>query len=548
MLNKKWFYLLFSSFYLASCATIPGESNDQKDEKQSTLVAKAFDNSKNATLSEQPAPDSNSILNSLIPKVQLESSNKKVEARFDVKADELPLNKFLMGLVDDTNFNILVDPDLTQPITMQLKNVTISDVLAVLQQTQDIDVRKQGNIFYVGGSKLQTAVYPLDYLNLKRSGKSRTQVSSGQIYAGGQNQNQQNNNNAGNSGGGNNVTTLNSSKIETESETNLWQEVQMALNAIASQDENSVVMVSPQTGIVLVKARPIIQRQIGEYLGVAQANLSRQVMLEAKILEVNLSEGFQSGIDWSKVHLNGAGNTIALGQLGQVLDVPAEANPINGVFNLLYRTDEADSDPFSATINLLEQQGNVQVLSSPRISTINNQKAVIKVGNDEFYVTDISTTTTSGISSTTTPDVTLTPFFSGIALDVMPQISANGDIVLHIHPSVSEVKDQTKRIEIGDQNLTLPLALSSIRESDSIVKLKSGQVVVVGGLMQNRMEDTDSGVPVLSSIPVIGNLFKQQRERLVKSELVLLLKATVIKGDDWNIQVEESESRFKQLN
>jgi MSHA biogenesis protein MshL len=294
----------------------------------------------------------------------------------------------------------------------------------------------------------------------------------------------------------------------------------------------------------------MVQRQVAEYLGVAQANLGRQVMLEAKILEVRLNENFQAGVDWSKVHTNGAGNIIALGQLGQVLDVPAEANPINGVFNLLYQSDPNDpnADPFSAAIDLLEQQGNVQVLSSPRISTINNQKAVIKVGTDEFYVTDVSTTTTSGISSTTTPDVTLTPFFSGIALDVMPQVSANGDIILHVHPSVSEVIDQTKNIQIGDQDLSLPLALSSIRESDSIVKLKSGQVVVIGGLMQNQIVKNDSGVPVLSSIPLLGNLFKQQRDKVVKSELVLLLKATLVKGEEWQGHVDDAEQRFNRFN
>lgn len=560
MTKQKWIYTVGMALYLSSCATFDQSNENAKPTTVSPLVAKTFgadegQDNQAATVDETPAPDSQDILNSLMPSVTLGQQQAIQQPRFDVKADGLPLNQFLMGLVDDTSWNILVDPDLTQPITLQLKNVTIDEVLSVLEQTQDIDVRQQGNIYYIGGSKVQTAVYPLDYLNLKRKGKSQTQVSSGQIQASSQGQGGQgggNGSGGGSSGGGGgqNVATLNSSKIETESETNLWQEVQTALEAIASQDDNSFVMVSPQTGIVLVRARPMVQRQVAEYLGVAQANLGRQVMLEAKILEVRLNDDFQAGVDWSKVHTNGAGNIIALGQLGQVLDVPSEANPINGVFNLLYQSDPNDpnADPFSAAIDLLERQGNVQVLSSPRISTINNQKAVIKVGTDEFYVTDVSTTTTSGISSTTTPDVTLTPFFSGIALDVMPQVSANGDIILHVHPSVSEVIDQTKSIKIGEQDLSLPLALSSIRESDSIVKLKSGQVVVIGGLMQNQIVKSESGVPVLSSIPLLGNLFKQQRDKLVKSELVLLLKATLVEGEEWQGHVNEAQKRFNSFN
>jgi MSHA biogenesis protein MshL len=564
MIKQKWIYTLVSALYLSSCATFDTGSKEQQVPMSpvSPLVAKTFateageDGQSETRTAESnagtQAPGAKEILHSLLPSVTLGQPQQARQPRFDVKADGLPLNQFLMGLVDGTPYNILVDPELTQPITLQLKNVTIDEVLGVLEQTQDIDVRHQGNIYYIGGSKVQTAVYPLDYLNLKRKGKSQTQVSSGQIQAsntaqGGQSGNRQG---GGTGASGQNVTTLNSSKIETESETNLWQEVQTALEVIAAQDENSFVKVSPQTGIVLVRARPMIQRQVAEYLGVAQANLGRQVMLEAKILEVRLNDSFQAGVDWSKVQTNGTGNIIALGQLGQVLDVPAEANPINGAFNLLYQSDPNDpnADPFSAAINLLEQQGDVQVLSSPRISTINNQKAVIKVGTDEFYVTDVSTTTTSGISSTTTPDVTLTPFFSGIALDVMPQVSASGEIILHVHPSVSEVIDQTKNIQIGDQDLSLPLALSSIRESDSIVKLKSGQVVVIGGLMQNQIVKNESGVPVLSSIPLVGNLFKQQRDKVVKSELVLLLKASLVKGDEWQHHVDDAQQRFNRFN
>ena len=144
-----------------------------------------------------------------------------------------------------------------------------------------------------------------------------------------------------------------------------------------------------------------------------------------------------------------------------------------------------DIGDFNAFVELLEAQGDTRVLSSPRVATLNNQKAVIKAGTDEFFVTDVSSNTVTGTAATTSRDVTLTPFFSGIALDVTPQISADGEVILHIHPTVSEVTDQTKELTVSGETDALPLAFSEIRESDSVVKAKSGQIIAIGGLMRN---------------------------------------------------------------
>ena len=217
-------------------------------------------------------------------------------------------------------------------------------------------------------------------------------------------------------------------------------------------------------------------------------------------------------------------------------------------FGNLFAIGGASAD-FGALIRLLSTQGEVQVLSSPRISTLNNQKAVIKVGSDEFFVTDISSTTSSNASSTvTSPDITLTPFFSGIALDVTPQISEEGDVILHIHPSVSEVTDQNKNITVSGQSQQLPLALSTVRESDSVVRARSGQVVVIGGLMQNRSSNDDAAVPGVGDVPLFGELFKQKRDRNSRSELVILLKPLVVERDDtWTDYIRETRDRIRRL-
>ena len=158
-----------------------------------------------------------------------------------------------------------------------------------------------------------------------------------------------------------------------------------------------------------------------------------------------------------------------------------------------------DSTDFAAFIQLLDTQGRTRVLSSPRVSTLHNQKAVIKAGTDEFFVTGINSNTTTGEATTTTLDVELTPFFSGVALDVTPQISEDGTVLMHIHPTVSEVDDQSKRISFGDSSSDLPLAFSQIRESDSVVRAKSGQVIVIGGLMRERRVRDDYKTPFLAA-------------------------------------------------
>jgi len=281
-------------------------------------------------------------------------------------------------------------------------------------------------------------------------------------------------------------------------------------------------IVNPQSGVVVVRAQTDEHKEIENFLKISEKSLQRQVVLEAKILEVELNKNFQSGINWQTLSQVAAEKKLSFA--GNALVSPSAAG---GIFGLAFSLND-----FTGVIKLLEDQGQVKVLSSPRISTVNNQKAVIKVGQDEFFVTSVkSNTSTVGNNTVVTPEFTLTPFFSGIALDVTPEISPDDDITLHIHPSVSEVTDQRKAIQLGNQDYSLPLALSKIRESDSIVHAHSNQIVVIGGLLQNNFSNDDVGVPVLNRIPYIGAFFKQKRQTLKKSELVILLKPIVTHSD-----------------
>jgi MSHA biogenesis protein MshL len=295
-------------------------------------------------------------------------------------------------------------------------------------------------------------------------------------------------------------------------------------------------------------------------------------MLEAKIIEVSLSDSYQTGINWSK--FGGIANKFSIGiaapsaTLGGTGSISASATGVTagtvttsrpgvggslstgstgrGFFGLTFQSED-----FAALVSFLEGQGDVQVLSSPRIATTNNQKAVLKVGTDDYYVTNVSTTvTTTTTNPLVTPNISLQPFFSGIALDVTPQIDDEGNIILHVHPSVSIVEEKTKTVNLGDLgNYTLPLASSSINETDSIVRVKDGSIVAIGGLMSQEQSNTRYGLPGASGVSGIGSLFGQKASASRKRELVILMRSTVINGENsWREVSGEAQERLQALD
>jgi len=225
-----------------------------------------------------------------------------------------------------------------------------------------------------------------------------------------------------------------------------------------------------------------------------------------------------------------------------------------GLYTLASNAGSFTVGDFTGVVSLLESQGKTNVLSSPRISTLNNQQAIIKVGQDETFVTGISPgiVVSSGISGgTVQPAPILSAFFSGIALDVTPQINDGGDITLHIHPSITKVesKDREYKIDGFGSTSVVPTALSTIRESDSIVKSKNGQIIVLGGLMQDTSKEDKEGVYGLSRIPYLGNLFRVDKGSSEKTELVILLKASLINTNaDWQNDIDASQKRVRELD
>ncbi len=498
----------------------------------------------------------------LLPKFEVEPGLTPAvvqEPRFDVAAQKIPAREFFMGLVAGTPYNMVVQPGIEGEITLALKKVTIPEVMEVLRDVYGYYYRQTSIGFQVMQGGLQSQLFHVNYLNLVRRGSSQTRVSSGQVSE----YDSDDGDDSGSSDRDNNDrSVVSGSQVGTESINDFWKELATALRTMVGQEEGRKVIIQPQASVVLVRAFPPELRQVADYLTAIQGNLQRQVTLEAKILEVELNDGFQSGINWSLL----AGGDVVLSQTGggTIFSEGVSASAGNGgILSPLNPTDMIEGstasafggvfsaaltfNDFAAFIELLETQGDVQVLSSPRIATVNNQKAVIKVGSDEFFVTDISSDTVTGTATTTSPDITLTPFFSGIALDVTPQIDAGGRVTLHVHPTISQVTDQQKTITVAGQAQTLPLAFSTVRESDSIVSAESGQVVVIGGLMKNLSSKETAGIPLLGQLPGIGSLFRHSQVTSRKSELVILLRPMVVRDGTWEQALQTSTDSFEQL-
>ena len=561
--NNTFRFMTFSivCMLLSACAS---QSKVKDVSTLDQMIMDAFQSDRPAvtTASEQTATE-DEIASALLPDINLSAPGAgsiDVEPRFDIKVHRAKVRQFFMGLVADSNYNMILHPKVKGRITLDLKNVNVANVMEVVRDVYGYDFEKTKTGYSVFPNTMRTRIFSINYLNVSRSGDSNMSISSGQVTE----------SVSGSGAAASTSQSISGSKIETKSKSNFWGELKESLTALVGNKEGRNVVVSPQSGMVVVRAMPHELRAVEKYINKTQSFIQRQVIIEAKILEVELNDRFQTGINWAALQTSGADSTL-IGQTGGgsifggsgvtgiagntgVLD-PAALAQITGTaasaFGGMFSAAINIGSDFTAFIELLKTQGEVQVLSSPQVSTVNNQKAVIKVGKDEFFITDVeSNTSTTTATASTQSNVELTPFFSGVALDVIPQISETGEIILHVHPTVSSVTEKTKNISIASgTTLSVPLAISSIRESDSIIRAKSGQVVVIGGLMQNSIEQRDSSVPLLGDIPLLGALFRHTQDISKKSELVILLKPIVVDSDKkMNEYVRRAKSRFKNMS
>jgi MSHA biogenesis protein MshL len=588
-MNKKSITVLLAVLVTAGCAGFEPRQGKTLDNIDTQLAQGLADRKAS------PAPAA--VAEALFPPVVVEMprvDGKSIEPRFDISVSDAPAAQVFMSIVAGTRYGMVVHPDVKENISVALKDVTVREALDTIRDLYGYDYQIRGTRILVQPATLQTRVFRVNYLMSQRRGRSDVRVSSGAISdsvgAGGV---------PGAAGlpgqpglppvpaipglggvfpgGLPNSQALVGSRVITQNDTDLWKELKDGLDAIVGAEGGRNVVISPQSGVIVVRAMSPEIRAVEEYLRAMKMVIERQVMLEAKIIEVELSDGYQAGINWAAFRsgdaTGAAGGVIVPGSNlspSGTLSTPTARAPDGSVlassaltagtaapgvletgvgvpgtlFGLALQTTN-----FATLLSFLQTQGNLQVLSSPRIAAMNNQKAVLKVGNDEFFVTNVLTTTLTSIAGGTaqSPTITVQPFFSGVALDVTPQIDDNDQIILHVHPSVSNVVEKTKNIDLGTAgNFRLPLASSTISETDTVVRVQDGNIVAIGGLMRESAQRTRSGVPGIANLPGVGNLFRSTANAARKSELVILIKPTVIRGDEsWQGDLDGVRQRLQ---
>jgi MSHA biogenesis protein MshL len=574
-MSQAW-RMLAAGLVLAGCAGPP---------PQPVGVDQRLINEVDTSTPRKQAPTPAAVESALLPPLRMEMPSVRgqpIDQRFDLSVNNAPAGQVFSALVAGTRYSMLLEPNLSGSITVNLKDVTLREALESIRDLYGYDFRFEGSRIFVKSAGLQTRFFRVNYMTGQRRGTSDVRVQSSAVsdVAGG-------GGSPGIAGGAPTAGTpftasraLESSRVSTRQESDFWVDLRAALTAIVGAGEGRSVVITPQAGVVLVRAMPAELRAVENYLRETQISVERQVMLEAKIIEVTLSDSYQSGVNWAILNQHIAAGQVAsqtqigtapnalvsrglTGQPGSSLGTPVTgagtsiaeaallaANPSAGLFGLAVRVRD-----FAALLQFLQTQGNVQVLSSPRIATLNNQKAVLKVGTDQFFVTNITSTSTTtattagAIAATPIPSVTVQPFFSGIVLDVTPQIDDNNQVILHIHPSVSQVSTDNKVITLGTAGeLNLPLARSDVSESDTIVRVTDGNLVALGGLMKLSLSDNRGGLPGAPETGVGGALLRNTDRQVVKKELVILLKPTIIQSDrTWEQDIREARDRLESL-
>lgn len=547
------------------------------------------------------------------PEPARQAASAKPEPRFDLMVTDALLSHVLSGISEDTPYSVLVRPrqqsvaSAPERVTLKLKNVTLLETLDTLREVYGYDYQTDGNRIYVQPPELQARLYQVNYVIGQRRGVSDLQVIGGASRGSGANPGTPGTTGAQGSGGGA-FASLQASALSTVAKADLWGELEDALRTIlgcqiprkqaqaaasgsaasssradtsfpgdqqAGERQRGVdgcgdgkaLTINPMSGTVLVRAMPNELATVELMLRAMQVNVERQVIIEAKIIDVELNDGAQQGINWAAFS---GSNRFTLGADANLLGAGADGNGaaassqaslgsllgtgmVGGASQNAWAAGlgmSVQMRNFSALINFLQTQGQVHVLSSPRIATLNNQKAVLKVGSEEPYVTGVSGGTTlpgTGGSATIVvpPTLQYQPFFSGIALDVTPHIDANDNITLHVHTLVNHVIEKLKISQPSASAVYVPFASNTISEADSVIRTNDGQMVVIGGLMSERSQDDSQKVPGAGDLPVAGAFFKKSAQRLGKRELVILLKPTVVKsGQDWSTAIGSSRSRM----
>jgi MSHA type pilus biogenesis protein MshL len=547
MKAKIFFVCFIILILLIGCAAPP--------EKERTLLPSQI-----ISEAQPPPPPEEKLKELLIP--QREEEKKIPEKLYSLFVRDADVQEVLLAFSKESNLNIVIDPELSGKVTIDLKKVTLEEVLDSILTPLGWTYRTEGKFIKIIKPQLETRFFTLNYIATKRGGKREVYASTG---GGTQTAltTQQGGTYTGQTNTGGGARTGYSDLISVD-ELDLWDEIQKGLEAIvfgsaegkktASEQEKMTytkvdekgkkLIINKSTGIICVTDYPANLNKVASFLEAIEGSSQRQVTIQAKILEVILNDEHREGINWKVIEnlprfvnlgwgltdkagttgfpgsstgyisgeTTGTGTTVA-----STIPTPNTftIKPFGGVFLIgAGGTEVLLSDIMEA----ISQQGEVKVLSNPTISTLNNQKAIIRVGDqDVFFITGAVST-----QYTVTQYIQPMTIDIGIILDVTPQIAEDGTIIMNIHPSITE---KTGEKTAPDGRSTFPLL--SVRETDTTVRVRDGQTVIIAGLMQEKTEKTYTGVPGLQSLPLLGGLFRYRTETKKNSELVIMITPTL---------------------
>ncbi|OGP88801.1 MAG: hypothetical protein A2156_07320 [Deltaproteobacteria bacterium RBG_16_48_10] len=504
-----------------------------------------------------PPPAEEKLKELVVP--QREEAKKVPEKRFSFFARDANVQDILLAFSKESDLNIVLDPELSGKVIIDLKRVTLKEALDAILTPLGWTYRIDGKLIKVSRPQMESRLFTLNYTATKRTGKREVYASTS-------------------SGGGLQTSAIPGQQtalspggqrtgytdLISVDEVDLWREIQKGLEAIifgpaeekekeaSSETEKTAwtrvdgkgkkLVINKSTGVIWVTEYPVNLNKIALYLETIEGSSQRQVTIHAKILEVTLTDEYREGINWEVIEglprsinlawgltdkagttgfpggpggsLTGTGGT---GTTSSTIQTPGtfKINPYGGILAIGGAGTEVR---LSDIIEAISKQGDLKTLSSPTLSTLNNQKAIIRVGNqDVFFITGAvaTQTTVTQLIQPMTIDI-------GIILDVTPQIAEDGSIIMNIHPSIT---DKTGEKVAPDGKSTFPLL--SVRETDTTVRVRDGQTIIIAGLMQERREPSYIGVPVMESVPLVGGLFRYKKEIKRNSELVIMITPTL---------------------
>ncbi len=571
MRNKYLSMIVFIAIIFSSCTEKKVENIYPKKVSKVKVVVKKEPSKKEKRKSVKPLN-----LNDVPIEIKESESSKKIK----VSLENADIKDVLVAIVKGTDYSLYIEPGVTGKVEVaDLKNVTLKEALDYFLKPLGLSYKIEKNkTIHVFKKKYITKVFTFDFIAVKRKGQrtvafsSRSQVTSGggSSIGGGTSSigSSSGGSGGGMGGGGQNESSAN---IEVKSENTLWKEFIDGLYAILFEGEKNVgvekgsstqgdesvegisystedgkrLIVSPQTGIILITHYPEKIELAEKFITAMQRASHREVWIEAKFIEVILNKAHQMGIDWNSVYTLAGFRGILPDT--ETLVAPSASydsgspsieavNPSYGIFRF-----QISNRKIEMLLDALSTQGEIKILSSPRISTLNNQKAIIRVVREEAFFSMQTQITTGVTGSITAPSINVQVVPIGIVMDIIPQISSDGSIILSINPDISQLVG-IKTFEAQGASAMQPII--DRRSIDTIVKVKDGQTVVLGGIMEERKQEILRGIPVLMNLPFVGSLFRRTEQEIRKTELVILLTPHIMKGK----KIEElTESERKRV-